>query len=296
MGRLARELRARHSPGDVERALSALVVQDVHEEKAVVVTRASEAEPKSRPLFGPEHRPGGLVRIAPSVYAETPTAAARVRLLEAAMALGERLEVHAPLASGETHTGRLLFDPPRRAAELVGAHMAEPGDRFDGRFVHAFFDDEPLVVEASRAGLRFIGRRGAWITLSADGPPNVDDAAPFAAEFGRALAIVREVERVRLREPAERAVDLMRGRGSTRTARGPIGRARLRRAIGWVDAPFPGGPNCFRRVLAELALDAGAASDTLVFGLDVDRTGHVAFKDVEERSFDVAFEVPPMSS
>ena len=70
-------------------------------------------------------------------------------------------------------------------------------------------------------------------------------------------------------------------------------RARLRRAIGWVDAAYPGkGANCFRRVLVEVGLDAGAAEETLVFGLDVGRTGHVAFKDTEDRTFDVAFEVP----
>jgi hypothetical protein len=43
----------------------------------------------------------------------------------------------------------------------------------------------------------------------------------------------------------------------------------------------------------ELALDRGAAEETLVFGLDVGTTGHVAFKDTEERHFDVLFEIGP---
>jgi hypothetical protein len=84
----------------------------------------------------------------------------------------------------------------------------------------------------------------------------------------------------------------MRARGATATARGPIGRARLRRAIGWVDALAPGGANCYRRALLEIALDAGAARETVVFGLDVGRTGHIAFEDREERTFDVSFAVP----
>jgi hypothetical protein len=49
--------------------------------------------------------------------------------------------------------------------------------------------------------------------------------------------------------------------------------------------------NCYRRTLVELALDAGAAHETLVFGLDVGKTGHVAFKDREDVAFDVTFEV-----
>ncbi len=84
----------------------------------------------------------------------------------------------------------------------------------------------------------------------------------------------------------------MRAHGrETRRSRGRVGRSRLRRAIGWVDAAFPGGPNCFRRTLMEIALDAGAAGETLVFGLDVGKTGHVAFKNAEDHAFDVAFEI-----
>jgi hypothetical protein len=59
-----------------------------------------------------------------------------------------------------------------------------------------------------------------------------------------------------------------------------------------VDVAAPGGPSCFRRVLLETALDAGAARETLIFGLDVGSTGHVAFAGREERSFDVSFEIP----
>ena len=53
-----------------------------------------------------------------------------------------------------------------------------------------------------------------------------------------------------------------------------------------------GGASCYRRILLESALDAGAARETVVFGLDVGSTGHVAFEDREERAFDVSFAIP----
>jgi hypothetical protein len=239
---------------------------------------------------------GDRVRIEPGVYARTPTAAARVELLAAAGRLAPTIELHAPLTLEGGRTGRLVLDPPRRlAARLrIPFRVAEPGDRKGAcGFVHAFFDDEPLAREAARAGLHVVARRGAWLVLER-GPGVPERPASFTREVVRVLAVVGRAEHARRAEPPARAVTRMRGLGRRRREgpRGVVGRARLRRAIGWVDAAFPGGANCFRRVLTELALDAGAAEETLVFGLDVDRTGHVAFKDAEERSFDVAFELP----
>lgn len=110
-------------------------------------------------------------------------------------------------------------------------------------------------------------------------------------ELVRALREIRRAERLRsTRGPAE-AVSLQRARGRLRKRRAD--RRVLRRAITSVDARFPGGPNCFRRVLTELALDAGAAEDRLVFGLDVGKTGHVAFEGTEDATFDVAFALGP---
>jgi Transglutaminase-like superfamily len=48
--------------------------------------------------------------------------------------------------------------------------------------------------------------------------------------------------------------------------RSPEGRLKLRRAIAAVDARFPDGGNCLRRSLLEIALDAGAAAETLYAG------------------------------
>jgi hypothetical protein len=282
--RLARELAARNEERDVAAALDALVLRD--EEVALGVDGVR--------LLGGVHAPHArraVVRLMPGVYGAIPTAEARALVLRAARAVSDQVEVHAPLAPPEARAGRLVFDVPRRAARALGVRAAEPGDRWDGPFVHAFFDDEPLVNEAARAGLSFVGRRGAWVRLAiGDAPP--EDAATFGVELGRALRALPWAERA-LRAPPARAVARAREEGAAHPARGTVGRARLRRAIGWVDAVHPRGPSCLRRTLIELALDGGAASETLVFGLDVGRTGHVAFKDTEERTFDVAFEIPP---
>lgn len=112
-------------------------------------------------------------------------------------------------------------------------------------------------------------------------------------ELVRALREIRRAEFLRMnRGPAE-AVATQRARGRRRKARSETRRRLLRRAIVSVDARYPGGGNCFRRVLTELALDAGAADDRLVFGLDIGRTGHVAFEGTEDASFDVAFALGP---
>ena len=49
--------------------------------------------------------------------------------------------------------------------------------------------------------------------------------------------------------------------------RGHERRVMLRRLIGAVDARMPGGPNCYRRSLLELGLDAAAAREPLNMGL-----------------------------
>jgi hypothetical protein len=123
-----------------------------------------------------------------------------------------------------------------------------------------------------------------------------ENAEPFALELARVLRQVRAIDDRRAKQTPQRMLDDLRARAATSKERGPIGRARLRRAIGWVDAALPSGASCYRRVLLELALDAGAARETVVFGLDVGSTGHVAFEDREERTFDVAFAIPASSS
>ncbi len=231
------------------------------------------------------------LRVAQSVYAETPSADARIELLATAAAIGPRVEVHAPISTEGTHAGRLAIDLPRRALRALGVGVAEPGDRFEGGYAHAFFDDEALVQEGAHAGLSFVHRRGAWAIFERRGHEPMENAAPFALELARVLLVIQQAERLRSRKSPEEAVTSMRARGRAEHARGPLGRARLKRAIGWADALFPGGGNCLRRVLVELSLDEGAATEPLAFGLDVGGTGHVAFADAEDLRFDVVFKL-----
>lgn len=176
-----------------------------------------------------------------------------------------------------------------RRARLEGALRAEVHAPAVPRGLRHFLDDDPVVAEAAAVGFHFVARRGDRVLLEAGA--SAERPAPFALELLRALRVIRLAERAR-HGPPRATVASMRARGRRAPRRGPVGLARLRRAIAWLDAAYP-APNCYRRTLAEVALDAGAADATLVFGLDVGRTGHVAFEDVEDRTFDVAFAVPP---
>lgn len=241
---------------------------------------------------------GDAVHLDEGVYASVPTRRARVALLVHARSLARsEIVLHVIVQGAGTHRGRLVRDLPRRALRALRIPSArEPGDRTTrGGFVHLFFDEEPLRREIAEAGLVVAARRGdAWVLVPGEAAP--ERPASFAEELARVAAVVVEVERRRRRDAPERVVREMRARGAIERERGPVGRARLVRAIGWIDAALPGGQNCYRRTLLELALDAGAARETLVFGLDVGRTGHVAFKGREDGTmerFDVVYELGP---
>jgi hypothetical protein len=298
--RLTTELGAVSSAGDGDAALSRLGVR--FEGESVASIGPSNEGARLEALAEAGSAAGGrgvdVVRIVRDVYARVPTADARVRLLSlAARAARASIELHVTVVDADSHLGRLAIDAPRRLLRAAGARAAEPGDRFGPRsFAHSFFDEESLLEEVRRAGLVVAARRGFVFTLRRADPRDerapVEHAAPFATELVRVARRVRAIDARRMRDTPQRALAELRASGARAPARGPVGRARLRRAIGWVDAAHPGGPNCYRRVLLELALDAGAARETVVFGLDVGSTGHVAFEDREERTFDVAFSIP----
>ncbi len=75
------------------------------------------------------------------------------------------------------------------------------------------------------------------------------------------------VEAGRLREGIGPLVLRIRVRGRDALCRDEKRRDGLRRAIRLVDRVMPGGPNCYRRVLLEVALDAGAAREPINLGL-----------------------------
>jgi hypothetical protein len=305
IGRLREEVRARPRDADPSElrdlgiqveGMRATVLRDARGVRAGMRTLGDALELNMRV---PE------VFLARGLYASIPGARARTLLLTMAASLATTrvvLSVRVDASSGRA--ARLVVDTPRAIADAIARRLGRPsplpapGDRFEaGRYAHLFPDEEPILREIASAGLEVAARESGELVLrrvpedaTAPVPP---PRSAFVRDAARALRLVPEAERARHATSPERAVAAMRARGRMCHTRGALARARLRRAIGWVDALHPRGPNCYRRTLLELALDAGAAHETLVFGLDVGRTGHVAFKGREELGFDALFEIPP---
>ncbi len=127
----------------------------------------------------------------------------------------------------------------------------------------------------------------------------VDETLALVAEMMRVLSIAARVEADRQREGPMPLLEKLRREGRARRRRPDQDRARLVRAIGIVDRFFPGGGNCYRRVLLESALDRGAAVERVFMGLKHDGgpgSGHAYFaREAAEQppasSFDVVFEI-----
>jgi hypothetical protein len=115
-------------------------------------------------------------------------------------------------------------------------------------------------------------------------------------DVAEALLVALSVEKSRRSVGPTQLVKRMRGRGRRRRARDLAERLKLRRAIEIVDRRFPSGPNCYRRVLIEIAMDAGAAAEPLHMGLKAHGepgSGHawLASMPRDERSYDAEFVV-----
>src|SRR5262249_35045547 len=79
-------------------------------------------------------------------------------------------------------------------------------------------------------------------------------------EVAEVLVVAGRVEHARSRRGPLPLVTALRARGLRARRRDDADRDHLRRVIGVVDRCFPGGGNCYRRALVEMALDAGAAT------------------------------------
>jgi hypothetical protein len=82
------------------------------------------------------------------------------------------------------------------------------------------------------------------------------------------------------------AVARSRRLGALNPVRPERDRRRLQRAISLVDRCLPGGGNCVRRALLEMALDGGAAGETFHAGLRSEggpRSGHAWLASHETR-------------
>lgn len=93
------------------------------------------------------------------------------------------------------------------------------------------------------------------------------------ALFKELFAVLRQLPTVEVwwRSVAlHRAVMFARQAGGARAVRSSQARQLLRRVISATDRRLPGGGNCVRRALLEIALDGGAAREALCAGF---RTG-----------------------
>lgn len=87
-------------------------------------------------------------------------------------------------------------------------------------------------------------------------------------DLARLLLALPDVELHRRRSTPAKALADLRHRGMTGRHRTERERRRLRWMIGWADRFFPGGGNCYRRVLWQVALDPQAARQPVIFGVE----------------------------
>lgn len=74
------------------------------------------------------------------------------------------------------------------------------------------------------------------------------------------------LERLRVGAGPRQAVHFARQLGERRRLRSAAARRALQHVIAMVDRRWPGGPNCYRRVLLEVGMDRGAAADLVRLG------------------------------
>lgn len=98
--------------------------------------------------------------------------------------------------------------------------------------------------------------------LLADGP----DLLALALELPLVLLLSVPLEHLRSYAGPQTSVGTVRRLGRRAGARSEAQRERLRRAIRWVDRRLFAEPNCYRRILLEIALDAGAAREKVMMG------------------------------
>ncbi len=122
------------------------------------------------------------------------------------------------------------------------------------------------------------------------------DRAAVALELARVLAVLPGIEAGRRRQGPKPLLARLRRRGNRTRERDAPARQRLQRAIAWIDRRFPGGANCYRRALLEIALDRGAAGEPFRMGFHVGAgpvSGHAWLADRvgEAKSYDAEVEL-----
>jgi hypothetical protein len=117
--------------------------------------------------------------------------------------------------------------------------------------------------------------------------------AQIGAELARVVTAARKVEKARRDGSLHTAVAAARQMSFGMERRSTRERVTLRRLILIVDRLFPGGPNCVRRSLVEMALDLGAAEEDFLAGLTSGggfRSGHAWLSSHQvDRQFHAVF-------
>jgi 2-polyprenyl-3-methyl-5-hydroxy-6-metoxy-1,4-benzoquinol methylase len=195
----------------------------------------------------------------------------------------------------------------RLTRAIFSAWGRDPGDSFAwhgpppvAALHNVAADERAVVLEARAAGLTWKARVGTYVvTCRDDARRDVGDAEtrredtgrerlqattrpsfppapdPLALELARVAFKFRLVERARRELGPKDAASVARRLGEDAPRRDALGRAQLRRAIAVFDRAVPRGAGCYRRVLLEAALDAGAATETIHLGLHRnERSGH----------------------
>jgi hypothetical protein len=96
-------------------------------------------------------------------------------------------------------------------------------------------------------------------------------------EILRILRVLPEAEIYRRFSGPAVCVNRFRSHGRRSCKRSAADRLQLRRLIHTIDRRLPGGGNCLRRALVEIALDSAAATEPLHFGLNLGggaKSGH----------------------
>jgi hypothetical protein len=215
--------------------------------------------------------------------------------------------VEAVVSDEDGHFAHLVIDPLRAVARAIGLHhVAAPGYRVverNGRetILFHYWEEAHFLSELHDAGKTCVARRGFVFTvressaLRPEDKPRHVDAPSFAKilrETQKAWSALGQANRLLGQPDVQTRFDMARAMGRTKERRSVEERAPLRRAISWIDfLRRDGQPGCYRRVLMELALDAGLAELDACLGLDVGKTGHAWLTDDARASaHDVAFQ------
>src|SRR5882724_9887988 len=87
-------------------------------------------------------------------------------------------------------------------------------------------------------------------------------------DAARVLAALPRIELARQIEGPAPLLWRLRREGMRRSPRSNSGRGRLQETILAIDRRFPGGANCYRRALLEIALDPDAAKQPFFMGIN----------------------------